>query len=177
MAEIVSKRYAKALFDICIEENTIDRVAEDATQLLDLYKEDDFKLMIEHPNLSSDEKFNIIKNAFGEHLVDTLYGFFHVVFSKNRENNIYDILTAFISFVDEHKGLTVATVTTPFELTDAKIEQIKSKLSVKLSKKVDVNVVVDKSLIGGLIINVDGLLIDTSIKSSIKDLNKQLLNV
>ncbi len=177
MAEIVSKRYARALFDICVEENTVDKVAEDAAQIVNLYNEDDFKIMIEHPNLSSEEKFTIIKNAFGEHLADTLYGFFHVVFTKNRENHIFDILTAFLSFVDDYKGLTVATVTTPFELSSEKIEQIKSKLSVKLSKKVDVNVVVDKSLIGGIIINVDGMLIDSSIQSSIKNLNKQLLNV
>ncbi len=177
MAEIVSKRYAKALFDICVEDNSIAKVSEDATQIANLYKEDDFKILMTHPNLSSEDRFNTIKNAFGDELSQTLYGFFHVVFSKNREAYILEILESFLELVDIHNGVTTAVVRTPFELTTEKIDQIKSKLSTKLNKKVDVVVELDKALIGGIIINVDGLLIDTSIKSSIDTLTKQLLNV
>ncbi len=178
MAEIVSKRYAKALFDICIEENSIDKVQEDAMQIVNIYNEEvDFKTIMNHPNLSAEDKFNLIKNSFGDNLSETLYGFFHVVLTKNRETFIYEILNSFLTYVDEYKGITTATVSAPFELTEDKIETIKSKLSTKLNKKVNVNVVLDKSLIGGMVINVDGMLIDTSIKSDIKGLTKKLLTV
>ncbi len=177
MAEIVSKRYAKALFDICIEDNSIDKVQEDALQIVNLYnEEEDFKTIMSHPNLSSEDKFNLLKKSFGDNMDKTLYGFFHVVLTKNRETYIYDILTSFLEYVDEYKGVTVATVTTAKQLTDEQIEKIKSKLSIKLNKKVNVDVVLDQSLIGGLVINVDGLLIDSSIKSSINNLTKTLLN-
>ncbi len=176
MAEIVSKRYAKALFDICVEDNLMDNVSTDAMQLVNLYNDEDFKTLIEHPNFSSEEKFNILKNSFGDNLSETLYGFFHVIFTKNREALILEILESFLSYVDEYRGITVATITAPYELTDEKIEKIKSKLSTKLNKKVDVEIEIDKSLIGGIVITVDGILIDTSIKSSIDNLTKQLLN-
>ncbi len=175
MAEIVSKRYATALFDICIENNELDKVQEDVEQIVNLYNEEkDFEMVMNHPNLTSLEKFSLLKNSFGDNLSDSLYGFFNVVFNKNREKFIHEILVSFLELVDEHKGITTAIVTSPFELTNDKIEQIKSKLSNKLNKKVNVNVVLDKTLIGGLIINVDGMLIDSSIKSSIKSLTKSL---
>ncbi len=177
MAEIVSKRYAKALFDICIEDSSMDKVSEDARQIANLYKEEDFKILMTHPNLSSEDRFNTIKSAFGDELSQTLYGFFHVIFSKNRETYILEILESFLELVDTHNGVTTAVVKTPFELTNDKVNQIKSKLSTKLNKKVDVIVELDKSLIGGIVINVDGLLIDTSIKSSINNLTKQLMSV
>ncbi len=178
MAEIVSKRYAKALFDVCIEDNSIDKVQEDVLQIVNLYnEEEDFKTVMNHPNLSSDDKMNIIKNSFGDNMSKTLYGFFNVVLTKNRESFIYEIFTSFLELVDIYKGVTTATVTTPFELTAEKIELIKTKLSNQLNKKVNVVVVLDKSLIGGLVINVDGMLFDTSIKSSINNLTNKLLSV
>lgn len=175
MAKIVSRRYAKALFDICVEDSSIKKVQEDALQIKNLYDtEESFKELINHPGLNGDEKFMVIKNSFGDNLSETLYGFFDVVFTKNRESFIYDILVEFLSLVDEHLGVTVATVVSAYPLSDDKINLIKTKLSNKLNKEVTVIVEEDKSLIGGFVITVDGVLIDTSIKSSIKNLNNQL---
>lgn len=178
MAEIVSRRYAKALFDICVEENSIEKVQEDVTQILNIYdNEEDFKTIMNHPHITAEEKFSLLKNSFGENLSETLYSFFGVVFNKNRETFIYDMLTSFLEFVSEYLGVSVATVASPYPLSDEKIARIEKALSDKFNKKVKANVVLDTSLIGGLVINLDGYLMDSSIKSNIKNLSKQLRTV
>lgn len=175
MAEIVSRRYAKALFDICIEENSISLVKQQVQEIMNVYNtEEDFKTVMNHPHITGDEKFSLIKNSFGDNLSDTVYGFFSVVFSKNREIYIYDILTAYLEYVDEYLGVSVATVTSAVPLSVDKVLRLKETLSNKFKKDITVVTVVDKSIIGGIIINIDGYMIDSSIKNSLKNLSKSL---
>ncbi len=175
MAELVSKRYGNALYSLAVESHSVESCAEEAKVLLNLYATDkDFSTIMNHPHVSSKEKFNIIKNTFGNNLSDTIYGLFDVVFKKNRYTEIVGILEYFLEKVDEHLGRTEAIVISAVPLSEERIQAIKLKLTKKINKEISIVTKVDESIIGGLIIKVDSFIFNGSISNEIADINKQL---
>ncbi|MDE6357227.1 MAG: ATP synthase F1 subunit delta, partial [Eubacteriales bacterium] len=85
-------------------------------------------------------------------------------------------LETFLNLVKEDKGITTAFVYSATKLTESQIEAIKEKLSKKLNKEVIIEAKEQPELIGGMLINVDGKVIDNSIKKGLEDIKKSLIN-
>ena len=97
-------------------------------------------------------------------------------YGKNRETEILNILETFLNLVKEYKGITTAFIYSATQLSDSQLSAIKEKLSKKLNKDVIIKAYIQPELIGGMLINVDGKVIDNSIKKSLVDIKKSLIN-
>ena len=178
MAQLVAGRYANALFDLALETSKVDVFDEEVKLVLDTMKNDrEFLKVLNHPQVSGDEKFSILENAFKGKISDEIIGLFSVALRKNRETQIIDMLNIFSKKVKEYKGIETAFVTSAKPLSDAQIESIKEKLSKNLNKQIFIQADVDETLLGGVCIKVAGHIIDGSIKKQLDDLKNQLLNI
>lgn len=178
MAQLISNRYAEALFSLAIENNEIDILAEQVHMIYDALCHDvEFFNLLNHPQISNEEKLSIIQNIFGDKVHNSIYGLLSVVFTKGREDELKNILFDFIEKVKEHKNIVEAEVVSAIPLTEEQILNIKTNLSKKLNKQVEMKLIVDTTLIGGLYIKVAGHVIDGSIKRHIDDMKKQLINI
>ncbi len=174
---LISNRYAAALFDLALEKNCIDEYYQDVELVYNVVSSDkEIVAVLEHPRISGDDKLNILKNTFSGKISEDVIGFFHVVFRKNRESELLNILSAFIKKAEAYKGIAYATVESAEELSQDTLAKIEEKLSKNLSKQVKVEAKVDPELLGGLKISVGGHVIDSTIKSQISKLKKQLLS-
>lgn len=176
MDKLISKRYAVALFKLAQETDNIDKFYNEVSLILDSTSNDkEFFSVINHPSLSSDAKFDIFKNSFKTSLSEEIFGLISLVLKKNREAELFSIFQSFLALVDEFKGVVTATVFSAINLSDTQLDNIKVNLSKQLNKQVIIEAKQDPSLIGGLLINVDGKIIDNSIKKSLLDIKKALL--
>lgn len=178
MAKLVAKRYAQALFDLAIENNELEILEQQLTEIFKIISNDkEFIGLINHPNISFNEKISIMNNIFKDKVSETFLGLLQIVFKKNRETELLDIIHIFLEKAKEHKGLLTAIVTSAIELSDEKAEEIKSKLSKITNKQVEIKKIVDKALIGGMHIEIDGYVIDGTIKNQMANMKNQLLNL
>lgn len=178
MAQLAAARYANALFELALEANKIDAFDEEVKFVAATCDGDkEFFAVLNHPQISGDEKMKVLESAFKGKISDEIIGLFSVVFKKNREAELIDILQKFIEKVEEHKGIVTAKVSSAKPLSEKQITDIKEKLSQNLNKQVFIEAVVEPSLIGGVCIAVDGHVIDGTIKSQIAEMKKQLLNL
>ena len=178
MAELISGRYARALFELALEKNCIDRYFDDVSLVFGCINGDkEFESVLKHPQISGDEKLEILTNAFKDKISDDILGLFSVALRKNREAELLDIMQTFIEKVKEYKGIVTAKIVSAKPLKGAQIQKIKEKLSQTLDKQVDVEYSIDQRLIGGLQIYVCGRLIDNSIKTKLNGLKNQLEGV
>lgn len=174
---LISGRYATALFELAKENDSIDKYYDDVKLVYNTISEDKEVLaVLNHPRISGDDKLNILVKAFSGAVAEDVIGFFSVIFSKNRENELLNILSAFIKKAEDYKGIAYAVVESAFELDKDTLVRIEEKLSKNLNKQVKAEAKVDPTLLGGLKISVCGHVIDSTVKSKIEELKKQMLS-
>lgn len=177
MANLISYRYANAMFDIAIENNEVDLFYEQFTLLQEVFSSNkEFNSIINHPEITKDEKMTLFINIFKDKLNESILGLFQIMLKKNRETEINKVVSFFIKKVRKYKKIAIAKISSPTTLSDVQKDNIKDKLINKLNKQVILETCIDETLIGGLCIEVDGYVIDASIKKQLSDIKSLLKN-
>ena len=179
MAKLVSKVYGDALMQAARDKSKLDEVFEESMELYRIFKEQqDLIHLLDHPQVVKEEKIQIIRNVFQSRLSDEMMGFLTAIVDKGRQNEILSILDYFIAQVKEEKGIGTARVTSAVEMTSAQKEQLKKRLlATTRYVEFDMDYSVDPSLIGGMVIRIGDRVVDSSIKTQLYELKKELLNV
>lgn len=179
MAKLISKTYGDALFELAVEEAKVDTLLEEIEQLQVILKENaDFGKMMTHPKISKEEKLQVAENVFKGRVSDELMGFLLIVISKDRYQEMDDILEYFITEVKKYKGIGVATVTTAVPLKEEQCKKIEQKLLDTTDyKEMEMHYQIDAALIGGMVIRIGDRVVDSSISTKLNELQKDLLKV
>ncbi|MBE5883766.1 MAG: F0F1 ATP synthase subunit delta [Lachnospiraceae bacterium] len=179
MAKLVSKTYGEALFEIAIEENKAQELMEEIGAVQKALKENvELDKLLKHPGIPKQEKMQVMDNIFKGRVSDELTGFLQIVISKERYNDLQAIFQYFIDKVKEVEGIGVAYVTTAVELTEDQKTAVQSKLlQTTAYQTMEMHYSVDSSLIGGMVIRINDRVVDSSIRTKLNDMTKQLLNI
>ncbi len=179
MAKLISKTYGDALFELAVEEDKIDVLLEEIEQLLKILAEnEDFGRLMNHPKIINEEKIEVAKNVFAGRISEELLGFLTIIISKDRYREINEILRYFVARVKEYKGIGIATVTTAVPLKDGQCKEVEKKLlDTTRYQSMEISYSVDASLIGGMVIRIGDRVVDSSIKTKLNTLQKDLMKV
>ncbi len=184
MAKLVSKTYGEALFETAME----DAVSPEARaqELLEeirgiravLAQNPDFGKMMMHPGIPKQDKLEAVREVFGGRASDEITGFLEVIVSKERYGSLSDIFQYFEDRVKEMSRIGVAHVTTAVQLDDAQKSAVQAKLLETTDyRTMEVHYDVDASLIGGMVIRINDRVVDSSIRTKLEELTKQLLQI
>lgn len=179
MAKLVSKTYGDALFDVAVEDNTLDALLAEVEAVTGiLHSNEEYIGLLSHPRLAVEEKVSLIEKAFKGNVSDTLLGFLMTITSKGRFTEIFDILDYFTMKVWEEKKIGVAYITSAKELSSKQKKEIEEKL-LATTKYVEfrMNYAVDESLIGGLVIRIGDRVVDSSVKTKLANMAKELSKI
>lgn len=179
MAKLISKTYGDALFELAVEENKVDDLLEEISQLQKVLKEnDDFGRLMTHPKINKDEKTRVVTDVFKGRISDELLGFLTIIISKDRYQEIDGILEYFLTEVKKYKGIGVATVTTAVPLRAEQCKKVEQKLLDTTDyKSMEIHYEQDAALIGGMVIRIGDRVVDSSISTKLNELQKDLLKV
>ncbi len=179
MAKLISKTYGDALFELAVEEDKIDVLLEEIEQLLKILAEnEDFGRLMNHPKIINEEKIEVANNVFAGRISEELLGFLTIIISKDRYREIDGILKYFVARVKEYKGIGIATVTTAVPLKDGQCKEVEQKLlDTTRYQSMEISYSVDASLIGGMVIRIGDRVVDSSIKTKLSTLQKDLMKV
>ena len=179
MAKLVDKTYGDALFELALENNQTDTYLDECLGILDILKENEELLkLLTHPKISKEEKEKVVENVFKGRVSDDITGFLLLILKKDRQTMIPQILEYFVDRVKEHKKIGVATVTTAVPLSEAMKKSVVDKLIATTDYvSFEMNYLVDKDIIGGMIIRIGDRVVDSSIRSKIDSMAKELYEV
>ena len=179
MAKIISKAYGEALFELALEKNELDSIAEQVNLLANAFAENpELIKLLSHPKINKEEKINVIESIFKGRMSDDIVGFLVIIVEKDRGSEIEDILKLFQAKVREYKKIGVALVTSAIELSTEQKQKVEQKLLQQTAyENFEVEYKVDESLIGGMIIRIGDRVVDSSIRSKLDNLTKELRKV
>jgi len=169
---LVSDRYASALYDLAAEKKLVDPVLEDLSNLKNMLKDNkELSLVIKSPLITSIDKLNIFESLLKKINANELTSTFLKVIEKNKRfSNLASIITQFISINSQKRGDVLADITSADELNDEQKNNITNQLKSILGDKLSLSFDVDKNIMGGLIVKVGSKMIDTSLANKINKL-------
>jgi F-type H+-transporting ATPase subunit delta len=169
MVSGMAGRYATALFELALEEHAIDAVKADLDRFDGLIAESaDLQRLVRSPVFTAEEQTKALSAVLDKAGVGGLAARFLKVVSANRRLfAAQDMIRDFRRLVAQHKGETSATITVAEKPTDAHLAAIKDALKAVTKKDVQVEVKVDPSIIGGLIVKLGSRMVDTSLRTKL----------
>lgn len=179
MAKLIEGSYGDALFELALEQNNLDAIAEQVDMLAQAFAENPELLkLLTHPKISKEEKVSVIENIFKGRFSDDIVGFLVIITQKDRGAEIEGILNYFKAKVREYKKIGVARVTSATELSPEQKARVEEKLLQQTSyESFEVDYNVDDSLIGGMVIRIGDRVVDSSIRTKLDNMTKKLRKV
>jgi len=174
-----SKSYALALYELSKDNSETNAVEEGIKNLKKiLFENNNFMEMILNPTISKEDKKNVIYNiADKANFSPTLKRFLGFVATKNRLFFLNKIIESFLDLTSKNKGELKARMISSKKLSSEEQREIQKELSKNFKSTLNINYEYDPGLIAGLIIQVGSVMVDTSVKTKLKKLEKSMVEV
>ena len=172
-----AKSYSQALYELAFEEKNLNDVEKNVISLLRLISQsEDFNSLIKDPTNKQENQLNVINIIFEKfNLNNLLKKFLNFLVMKRRFFYVEKILKDFILICSKNRGEISAKLTVAKELSENQINKIKNDLSQNFGSDVKLNYNYDPGLIGGLIMQIESVMIDTSIKNKLQKIENKMI--
>lgn len=166
----LAKRYAKALVQLGSEGGLLDRFRDELSIIDGVFSSNsDLRAAFSDPALTQDQKKSIMKELIGKTSCSELVGnFLMLLVDKNRVAFLGQIVQTYEKLADEFSGVIRPVIKTAFPLDNSQVVAIQGALEKKTGKKVVPQLVVDASLLGGVVTQIGDIAYDNSVKTQLK---------
>ena len=168
----VSGRYATALFELARDERAIDAVKADLDTFAAMLEQSaDLRRLVRSPVFAAEAQLKALSAVLDKAGITGVSANFLKVLTVNRRLfAISDVIRAFNALVAKFKGEATADVTVAEALSDKNLNALKASLKSVTGKDVILNVKVDRSLIGGLVVKLGSRMVDSSLRTKLNSI-------
>jgi F-type H+-transporting ATPase subunit delta len=176
-SETSADRYSLALYELAIEADMLSETEVHSVSIINLIvSSGDFKSLIKDPTNNKEDQLNALKKISEKYkLNELLTKFLCFLISKRRFFYVDKILKSFVETCSIKRGELKAELTSAKDLSENEVNTIKEELTKNFSSKIKLNYKHDASLIGGLIVQVGSIMVDTSIKNKLQQLENRMI--
>lgn len=172
----LAQRYAKALFDLAQEQQTLEPTKTDMEYLLELSKVKDFKNMLLSPVVSTSKKLavsnEVLKNKVGELSI----AFVSLIIRKKRAASLPEIAKQFVAMYNDYKHILNVEIQTASPLDNTLREKLIEKIKEQThSSQILLDEKINEDVIGGFALRYKDKLYDATIRRQLNELRKELV--
>jgi len=173
----LATRYAKSIIDLSVEQNQLELVYNDMKFITRLCKSNpDFVAVLRSPIIKSEKKGKIVSAVVSKQIGKIADGFITLLIKKGRESNLPEIAAAFVDQYNKINGISKVKITTAAAISEEIKNVIIANVKAGGNSKIELETVINQSLIGGFVLEIEGNLVDASILRDLNDIKKQFLN-
>jgi F-type H+-transporting ATPase subunit delta len=168
----VSGRYATALFELARDEKSVDPILADLDKFDAMLADSaDLKRLVRSPVFSAEVQMKALDAVMDKAGISgTSAKFLRVLTANRRLFAVSDVIRAFRALVANFKGEATAEVTVAEQLNDKNLDALKAALKTVTGKDVALNVKVDPSIIGGLVVKLGSRMVDSSLRTKLNSI-------
>ncbi len=172
----VAKRYAKALLSLGQEDGEYQQYGKELAVFSGFFATNkEFREVIASPAFAVEDRKRILNIILGKgSYSDIVKNFLNLLLDKNRIDAIQEISSYYESLTDEVAQIARVEVVTPRPLRGDARQRLEKALEEMTSKKIRMEILEDKSLLGGLVVKIGDLVLDGSIKAQLEGLKESL---
>ena len=171
----VARRYASALMAAGEEGKSLEAIARDLEtvgRIVETSRE--FQLMLRSPVISPPKKIAVMQELFESRVGRETIIFMKLLVQKNREGYLPDVIEQFRALMDEKQGLVRIELTSAVTLSQDQEQRLKGKLEEYTGKRVRFNHVLDRSIMGGIVVRIGDTVLDGSVTHQLALLRERM---
>lgn len=175
----IAARYARAVFDLAKDGNTVAAIEADIDALsAAMAQSADFNDLIQSPLYGRDEQATALAALAPKMgLSATMTNVLGLMAQKRRLFVLPHLIAALRAMIAADKGEVTAEVTSAQPLSAAQTDALAQTLAGKFGKTIKIKATVDETLIGGLVVKLGSKMIDTSIRAKLNSLQNAMKEV
>lgn len=171
----VAKEYGRALFELATEEQIEELILGEIRELRNILKDNsDFLKLLDAPNINLEERVTVIDSVFSGKIHEYLCSFLKLLTERRHSPDVFGCFDEYESCYEDKNAIIEAYVTSAVELSDSQRQALFEKLRAKAGKTVVMKCHVDPKLIGGIRVNMDGVLFEGTIRARLDELRNNL---
>ncbi|MEB2312875.1 MAG: ATP synthase F1 subunit delta [Sorangiineae bacterium] len=177
-SSVVAERYARAIFELAIEQNQLKPITEQIGAIAEVYGASrDLRAVLDNPLVTEDKREALLvelgkRLGLGETALNAL----RLIARRRRLGSLAMIAARLGTLADERAGIVRATVSSAAPLSEAFYQKLAAELERATSRKIVLQKEVDPSLIAGVVTRIGDNTIDGSVKGRLATLERQLLS-
>jgi len=172
-----AKRYATALLELAKERDEVEEILEDIEFIHNTLDDSrELVVFLKSPVIKFDDKTEALEALFFDKITEPTQLFLKLLSRKDRINLLHQITEAFVEKYKDYAGIITVDVYIAREMNDQQRDSLHNNLEEKTQKKVDMNIIQDESLKGGMAIRIDDTVIDGTVKHKLEKLEESLLS-
>lgn len=165
------KEYAQALYALACEENIKEEIADEIASVGKAFDENpDYLKLLSSPSIEISQRLGLLESAFKDAVHEYVLSFLKLLCEKGHIAFYGECAIEFEKLVAFSNKISKAKVTSAVELTKEEKEALLEKLEVKCGHKVELECNVDSTILGGMVIEEDGKIIDASLKRRLSEM-------
>jgi len=169
----IAVRYAKALFDLALEKNSVNGVYRDMRNISLLCSMDEVKSVISNPVIPLRKRKDAIIALTGDGADKLTINFIELIFSNGRGEYLASAARNFMDLTRRHRGIRQVTLTTAVPVSGEMKKEMAALLDDRDPDTIEFNEQIDGSIIGGFILRVDDSYIDASVRNRLNRFRKE----
>ena len=167
--------YGEALYTLALEESLTENLLAELSVLQESFRETpDFIRLLSSPNLSKQERCQIIDDSFRGKVHAYVLNFLKILTEKGYIKHFSDCFKTFEDLYNRDNGILPVTAITAVSMSDAQVEKLTEKLSRITEKQVKLLNKVDPSVLGGVRLDYDGKRLDDTVSHRMDAITKAL---
>ena len=173
MAHNAIAGYADALYAVAAADNALSTVEDDLFRFSQaLNSDENLQTTLDDSSLPVERRQQIVEDLLGGSASLTTKALVSMIVASGRSSRFSSIVDAFIERSAASRNKTVATVRSAIELDDTQKDRLVAALNGATNKDVEIKVVIDPSVIGGLVTEIGDDIIDGSVRRRLNQLRE-----
>ena len=171
-----SREYAEALFELAVQADVTQETSEGVETVISaLMQMPEYRALLASPAISKEERLNALDTAFRGKIPDILLAILRMMVARGHVSALSGMARDYEELARGYRGESMAVVTSAVPLKEAETVVLREKLEKKLARKITLQCQVNPDLIGGIRVEVDGRVIDGSIRNKLDEI-KEVMN-
>ena len=168
-----SREFAEALFELAMGDGNTEEVSA-ALDLIEreMAENPGYLSLLASPALSREERKASLSQVFGERIPRTALALLQMMVSRGHAREIGEMIRAWRVLEREHRGESVARVTSAVALTERERKALQSRLDQIFNRKMVLQYTVDPALIGGIRVEAEGKVMDGSLQNRLRQIKE-----
>ena len=173
----IADLYARSLLDLAEQSGTVDAVANDFDTVSTLLTQNpDFEAFLASPYFAEQTKRDLVRKVFAGRLQSLTLNFLSVMIDHNRGMFLPKIIERYRQLYRVYQGYRTVDVTVAQPMSNEQMDKLSRELADALHAKVDLDVHVDPSILGGVVIRYEDKMLDNSVKGRLARTVNQVAN-
>jgi F-type H+-transporting ATPase subunit delta len=172
--ETAARRYAEAAFEIARADRALDEWERDLAALGDSLRNPMLRLVVEHPAVPFADKERVLRRTTGESVSAGPLNLVLLMIRRGRPGAIDRMREHFEELLRRERGIALAEVRTAMPMEREQRSAVTDRLAQLTGDRIELNEIVDETLIGGIAVRIGDTLYDASVRSRLERLRSRL---